>query len=64
MDIFDKIKSKIEKNRESKEQYYSQSGANWFQTFFNTGVKGEYLTYKMINEGRKLTSGLQQWWLF
>ncbi len=49
MSLIEKIKEKIEKNQETKEQYYSQSGANWFQTFFNTGVKGEYLTYKKLS---------------
>ena len=49
MDLLDKIKNKIDKNIETKEQYYEQSGANWFQTLFNTGVKGEYLTYKKLS---------------
>lgn len=49
MDLFDKIVSKIEKMQETNEQYYNQSGANWFQTLFNTGVKGEYLTYMKLS---------------
>jgi len=49
MGIVDLIKNKIEKDIATKEQYYDQSGTNWFQTLFNTGVKGEYLTYKKIS---------------
>ena len=47
--MFEKAKAKIEKNREINEQYHSQSGTNWLQSFFNVGTRGEYETYRILS---------------
>lgn len=47
-EIIENEKKSIEKNRNAKEQYYSQSGENVLSAFFDTGSHGEFVSYKTI----------------
>lgn len=50
MKFIDSLVDNIKKNREIKENYYKQSGENFFSAFFNIGARGEFATYKKINQ--------------